>query len=632
MSGRRLGTSLFVLAFAQASLSAAAPDPAGGTGGVPLTGTLTVRVVTADPIPIPIPGAFVMAGTAQNAPFTSNIAFTDGAGAVSFTNPALAGSITVTAGATGRAYVTLYDLGTSELVLPLPVIDPLPTARLGDQFGGIEVANGVFCLGDGNLDFGFVIPAIPIDDALAGGASLALATVSEPLTTPQGPVAVPSNLYFPRQCELTQYYEKSSYHLRVTTGRRSLFGLTARVPILSFLNAQNIVDLIQAMSFRELDVLRDLTIAANSDAADLAADLPLAANLTLQVTNGQPGTQVIAASGGRITANDGAQELVLTGVGAFDPDVDGSSATLGLTTRPSTGELSDLIHAALVTQSRDTESVGNGRGSTTALLRSGFVPPATLSFGSFFDIVEVSSLDDASFFWTNVVSGSSPASRDLNTSRLIYQKAVPNPDDPLATVNESRTYWILYTPGGSPGLTLPVLPLTAPTAIPAADATPANDRVDFAHSVAYFGDDPDGFQYDSFALRDAGRYGTHVSANERPLVCSTRSEIAGLTIGKGTNPGEVVLTWSPSADYCHDTLSGTGYEVYAAATPRPSVAPGAWPTDPLFDLITANDIDGSLTNAGFTHVPPDGFVVYLVVDRGLSGNEGPAGHYGSLGP
>ncbi len=622
---------VLVLATAAGKAAAAPPDPSGGTGGAPLAGTLTVRVVAAGTTS-PLAGAFVMAGPAEGVPFAGNVGTTDGLGEITFTSPALTGTITVTAGAAARAYVTTYALAVSEVVLPLPPIEPLQTARLGDQFSGIEVNNGTFCFGDGNLDFGFVVPAVSIDQALSGGVALGLSTTDEPLSTPQGPVLVPSNLYFPRQCELTQYYEKSSYHLRVSTGLRTLFGLSVRIPALSFVNARTIVDLIKAMTFREMDILRDLSVTADSDAADLNADLPLSQNLTLQVSNGQPGTQVLAAAGGRITAGDGQQEVIVTGLGAFDPDTDGSSATLNLTTRPATGELADLIHAAFVTQQRDTDTIGNGRGATTALIRSGFTPPATRSFSSFYGIVEVASSDDVTFSWTDVSSATSPPARHLNTSRLVHEKEVPNPDDPLATITESRTYWVLYTPGSAGSLTLPALPGSAPTAIPDPDATAANDRLDLTHAVQFLGDDPASFTYDGFAFSDVGSYGTHVSSNDRPLRCDTKSEITGLVLAKGTTPGQIVLSWNGSPDYCHDTLSDHGYEVYAAGGARPTLPPGSWPSDPPFDKITGQDLDGSLKNAGFTYVPPDGKVFYLITDRGLSENEGPVGHYGAFVP
>lgn len=623
---------LAAVAFAAAPETArgAPPDPSGGTGGGPLAGALTVRVVAAGGT-APIAGAFVMAGSAQDVPFAGNIGFTNGSGEITFAHPALAGAIAVTAGAAGRAYVTILDLPVSEVVLPLPDLSPSPTARLGDQFAGIEVNNGLFCLGDGNLDLGFVFPAIPVDEAVRGGGTFDLSTTLEPLSTPQGPVLVSSNLYFPRQCEAFSYFEKSSYHLRASAGRRTLFGLTARASLTAFLNGQTLVDLIKAMSFREMDVLRDLQVTGNRDDADLNADLPLSANLVLQVENGQPGTQVLAVAGGEITASDGTREVIATGIGAFDPDTDGAAATLTLTTRPATGELSDLVHDAVVTQQRDVATVGNGSGSTTALIRSGLVPPATRSVSSFYEIVEIDSVDDAAFSWTDVQSASSPPAKHLNTSRLVLQRQGTNPDDPTRPANQSTTYWTLHSPGNSLGLSLPTLPSSAPTTIPDPNVTPDNDRLDLSHAVQFLGDDPDGFQYGAFALGDVGSYGTQVSANDRPLRCDTRHEIAGLVLARGSVAGQVVLSWNPSPDYCHDTLTAQAYEVYAGASPRPSSAPGAWPSDPPFGRITGGDLDGSLENASFTHVPPDGLVCYLVLDRGLSGNEGPAGHYGSSG-
>lgn len=605
---------------------AAPPDPAGGTGGTPLSGTLTVTVVAAGTT-VPIAGAFVMAGPAEDQPFPGNVGFTDASGQVVFAHPALTGAITVTAGAAGRSYASIFSLGVSEVVLPLPPLATVPTARLGDQFTGIEVNDGFFCLGDGNLDFGIVLPAAPIEEALSGGAGISLSTTAEPLSTPQGPVPVPSNLQFPRQCEAFQYFEKSSYHLRVATGRRTLFGLSARASLTAFLNATTVVDLIRAMNFREMGILRDRNVAGDSDTFDLVANLALSPNLTVQVSNGQPGTAAYVAAGGRLTAPDGQHEVAITGVGAFDPDVHGTSATLTLTTRPASFPMADLIPAAFVTMQRDVSTIGNGSGSTTSLVRSGFTPPTTLTFASFFGIVEVASSDDRTFSWTDVSSATSPPARHLNTSRLVLEKAVPDPDTPGQTTTEPRTWWVLTSPGAAAGLTLPSLPPSAPTPLPDPTATADNDRFDFSHAVQYLGDAPGGFDYGGFAFKDAAAYGTHVSTNGRPLRCGTAYEVTRLNVAKGATPDEVVLTWDASPDLCHDTLSGRGYEVYAATSVRPAVSPGSWPVDPPFAQITGDDADGNLGNASFTHTPSAGFVAYIVVDRGLSGNLGPAGHY-----
>jgi len=605
-------------------VSAAPPDPRGGTGGAPLAGTLSVRVVLGGAT-TPIAGAFVMAGPGSGIPFSGNVAFTDGAGAASFAHAALTGTIAVTAGAAGHAYTTILDLGVSEVVLPLDAAAAPVTARIGDGFSGIEVNNGFLCFGDGNLDFGMALPALSAQEALGGGALSGLSTTLEPFTTPQGPVPVFSNLYAPAQCEALSNFEKLSWHLRVPTGPLTLFGLTMRVPLSDLLAAQSFLDLLRASTFREMDILRDVVVTGDSAAFDLNADLPLTSNLTLQITNGLPATDVIAAALGRITDAGGEELLMTTGLDGFDPDVDGHAATLALETRAAVGELSDLVHGALVSQIGDAPPAGPG-GSSSALRRSGFTPPATLAFGSFFDIVTLDSADDLTFDWSDPTLPASPAA-DLNVSRVDHVVRATNPDDPNDTVLNETTLWTLYSRGGDLSLTLPALPPSAPVAIPDPDATAEADRLDFEHSVRRLGDLPGAFSYDAFAFSDIVRFGTHTSSNERPLRCETE-EIAGLTVVLGANPGEVTLTWEASEHPCLETRTGRPYEVYAAGTARPVAPPGAWPSDPPFAPITDQDTDGSLADATFTHVPPAGMIFYVVVDRAVSGAEGPSGHYG----
>ncbi len=168
------------------------------------------------------------------------------------------------------------------------------------------------------------------------------------LSTPQGDTLIPSNVYVPTQCELFQTFAKESYSLRVPTGRRSLFGVSARAPLSDVLNAPEIIDLIRLAEFRELDVLRDQEITVDSNAFDLDANVPVQEDLTLQIANGLAGTDVLAAAVGRIFDLDGDEELLATGLDGFDPDVDGPSGTLVVATTAAVGELSDLIHGAAV--------------------------------------------------------------------------------------------------------------------------------------------------------------------------------------------------------------------------------------------------------------------------------------------
>ncbi len=625
--GRRAAVVLACAALALTRAAGAPPDPAGGTGGAPLAGTLTVRVVDARTA-APIPGAFVMTGSAEGVPFAGNVRITDTTGTAVFTHASLTGAIDVTAGAAGYGYATIFDLPADALVLPLRPIAPPSTALIGDDFAGIEINNGFLCLGDGNLDFGVAVPAIPVERAISEGALTAFSPTEGAFITPQGVVPVFDNLFAPRQCEAGAFFEKLSWHLRVETGPLTLFGLTMRVPLSALASANDFLDVIRASTFREMDILRNRVVTTSSNAFDLNADLALSPNLTVQIGNGRPATSVLAAAAGRIRNSGGEELLITTGLDGFDPDLHGPSATLTLETRPAIGELPDLIPGAFVTQSGDLPPIGV-RGSTTAVVRSGFTPPATLSFTSFYDIVTLASPDDTTFSWTDVIVPTSPAVVDLNVGRLIHVTRVPNPDDPNDTILDRRTFWTLHSPGVRHTITLPALPSAAVVSIPDPDATPAPDRLELDHAVWRLGDDPDGFDYSGFAFADVARFGTHLSRNDLPLRCDTTVEITGLTVTHGPMAGEITLTWNPDDHPCLDHASGRPYEVHAATTARPASPPGTWPTDPPFTRVTDEDLDGTSADAAFTHVPPAGAIVYyLVTGRGTSGRDGPVGHYG----
>ena len=139
---------------------------------------------------------------------------------------------------------------------------------LGDQFTGIEVANGFLCSGDGNLDIGLIFASVPLASALGGSGLLGqfFSPITEPLSLPLGQTAdVPSNICAPVQCELFGTYQKNTYHLGVPPGKRSVYGLSLRGPLSAFLDLANspelgfdaFIALIGQVTFREFDVLRD---------------------------------------------------------------------------------------------------------------------------------------------------------------------------------------------------------------------------------------------------------------------------------------------------------------------------------------------------------------------------------------
>lgn len=616
------------LLFAQA-------DPAGGLGGAPLAGSLSVRVVEAGGT-FPVSGAWVMVGDALDQPFPGNVSTADGNGEATFTDPALTGTVTVTAGAPGRAYVTYLDVPVDEVVLALPPIGAGPTANIGDDFAGIEVGNGLFCSGDGNLDLGFVFPAVPLADVLGSGSvfDIFFSPVNEPLQTPLGDVDVPSNIYAPQQCEIFLNYEKEFYHLDVPVGDRSVYGLTLRGPLQAFLDLANAEDLSPAvlltllaqLDFREIDILRDLSITTDLTNVDLSANIALQDDLTIQVANALPTTTVLAAAGGRLSTLAGGEELVITGLNAFDPDTDGSSAALAVTTVDATGSFSDLVPGALVLQLADDDGSG-ASGSSTHLVRSGITLPTTLVFDSFFELVEPTTVDGIVYQWNDVRSPTSPTVRHVNRSVLARDISLPDPENPGEVLESTETLWQVFSPGARQSLTLPVLPGSAPSSIPEPGATPEDDTLRFSQDVTFLGDFPGAFAYGAFSVADLPSYATHVTTMTVDLPCDAASEITNLRLAKsGTS---VSLTWDPSTDSCHAATGPVGYEVWAGADPAPRVAPGSFPSDPAYANVTAEDTDGDTTDPAYAHTPPaGGLTVYLVTDVGETGNRGPVGHYG----
>src|SRR5690606_32111214 len=116
------------------SLAAPFPDLSGGAAGCPADGNLRVRVV--DPAGTPISGARVMVGATESAAVYTptyrgtangaNTALTDGSGYATFRDfgTALDGPQLVTAGATGRQYLTFAEMDASDIVMVLEQVYP----------------------------------------------------------------------------------------------------------------------------------------------------------------------------------------------------------------------------------------------------------------------------------------------------------------------------------------------------------------------------------------------------------------------------------------------------------------------------------------------------------------------------
>jgi len=104
-------------------------------------------------------------------------------------------------------------------------------------------------------------------------------------------------------------------------------------------------------------------------------------------------------------------------------------------------------------------------------------------------------------------------------------------------------------------------------------------------------------------------------------ICPTLSIPGDLDVSVDPS-GMVRLDWPESIDPCHQDVPGApAWAVYRGTTPRPSVLPGGFPVDPPFAL------EGTTPVNGFVLAPGPGFEVYLVLEIGRDGLEGPDGHY-----
>ncbi len=197
-------------------LDFASPAPATGYAGVafqgvagcsPVQGALRVLAIAAE-TGAPIPGASVLVGAAGGAPFVGtsadlwpspavaapNTATTDAQGYATLQDfgTTLAGAQIVTAGATGRAYVTAYDFDGADLVLALPQTRPTLTTEA--ITGGTATGFSGKSQCDGDVQVGVALASRTLD----GFANFTFSGLFGPYTcSSTGSDNAPDNMYFP---------------------------------------------------------------------------------------------------------------------------------------------------------------------------------------------------------------------------------------------------------------------------------------------------------------------------------------------------------------------------------------------------------------------------------------------------
>ncbi len=434
----------------------------------------TLLVRTLDPATgLPVAGAFVLVGPQEGVPFPGNSGLTGASGTISFSHPGLSGPQIVTAGTADRAYVSITEAPLTAVTLYLPlraVADtlPAPVARVTGR--GLNIATQS---NDGRFDIGFVLPALDVNalvsTALLGGGAVPFAVPPDTayFPPPVGTTPVPGIMTMPAQTELLfLVFQKPVYKIDLpdqTT--QSLFCLSGRIAIADLLaiSGTDIFAALNAFTMREVGIERNRSIS-NGAVVDVNVDLNLSTSLTLTFAGVPPASKITAGSAARILEPGGRERYVL--YDGKDGLIDQTS-TLTLSSMNPTGDLADAVNAVVATHG---DSAASREFLSGIVKRDGFTVPANITMASFMLSPQVTQGGETFTFTDATNPGISPTPTWAQGSFQLT-------DVPGGSGVATTTHWIVYTPAPDLGFTLPVLPASAPVALPDTAATPEADRL-----------------------------------------------------------------------------------------------------------------------------------------------------------
>jgi hypothetical protein len=485
----RITPILLVLLLAPGVALADRTDPCGGTGGGPIAGTLSVRVVregTCEPVPV----AFVMVGPRAGSPFAGNYGFADAGGAIAFTDPALLGPVDVTAGADGCRYLTLVGVDANDLVLSLrPIAAPAPLYRVGDYVSGIDVDNGFMHSGDGYVDMAFVLPTMRMSDLMSFDMA-GLMGPPETIYILGQPFDIPSNVFLPQQWETFVEIIKDHYYLYLAPGGYTLGALSGRVSVNDLLSAGDITEILSSIAWREIDV-RDVTVTGDTNDADLTVDPDLVNTVTMNLANVPAGSTTFCLSVGDLDNMAGLGRMAPLGIRSFACAGGGGpcGGTVALSTTAATGEFAGMGYlAAAMVQLTDTDD------GLVILDRAPHPQTYTTTMSSFFNQLDLG-YGAGEFVWndaTNPATGSPPVR--LQMARI-------------GSAETSDIYWELMVPAGRLDFSLPLLPPVAPPGPPPGTVCLWNQAaIGLGYALP-------SFDYDAFAFSDVYAHMSHLAVD-----------------------------------------------------------------------------------------------------------------------
>ncbi|MFW5878251.1 MAG: hypothetical protein ACOCVR_00395, partial [Myxococcota bacterium] len=499
------------------------------TGGCsPQGGNLRVRAI--DEEGNPIEGAFVMVGSTEDvSAFHSsfelylsgasgdspNAAVTDPDGYATFLDLgfAMTSAELITAGAENRAYVSLVSVGSSDVVLELPITSP-PMDEV--EITG-DVSGSGYPGGNNELGMGMVVPILDLDFML----SFELGNLFEndvDVVINGDPMVAPGNIHMPEQCVFSILGMCAA---RVDSGIDpwtlrpyqsldpfDIFVLHATIPGSDLTNLPaevTMVDLVKLLRFENVTMVEGIARDVGSAGHGLALTHALSATMPVSIT-GAPLGDLYLMSISDLEGSDGLGRLMIQGM-ALESAVTDFSTTL-------TTHLDDGIFAGKRDLAMGLSLEGAG-GFSLEIDRTTTGTSAARSFDSMFGHPSTT-VTGRSFAWSGVVrEGVSPSSYAFSRSTLRRDR--PRGD----WKTHSEPFWIVYAPGSVTSFDLPTLPSWAPRAADGGYLLPeTQDQTNTWNlSIPYLGlmADPSTFDLDRHVLGSEVEWLTHVAGRTADL-------------------------------------------------------------------------------------------------------------------
>ncbi|MEZ4648029.1 MAG: hypothetical protein R3E97_04440 [Candidatus Eisenbacteria bacterium] len=436
---------------------------------------LTVRAIDAH-TEAPVPGAWVMVGEAEDVPFTGNIGTTDGTGAITFDDPVLANPQTVTIGADGYSFTTLYQAASGDVTLRLftTQVDPTFGGTLDTVSGDVD--NVGIVNNDGFIDVSVVLPGVTTETLAFFDPDpflFDLELVSFPVV---GDVLLPENVYITRQTELIfLVFEKAPYSIDVPGDRSTSFiAVSARAALDELASDPDL----SALEIREFGVERNVTLGTGTQALDVNSDINLDSDGITTNFVGVPagaGLRIVSAA----LVGTGTDEEIL-GFATITPNINDGSTWSVAATNP-TGDISD---ANIVVSGVYQDSSGADAFAAGILQRGPITVPASVDFDSWMLIPNLNQ-SGTTLAWSDPTDPGVSPSPTWTRSTLGIRPIAPG--DGSVTPTEE---WRIYAPASLGSVVLPTLPGSAPGSLSDPDQTPEADELAWSFTAANGSNDP----------------------------------------------------------------------------------------------------------------------------------------------